>query len=531
MILRKPYAFLIKNFKLLHLILTILFSICIYKNTGIITFLNEYISTPKIITNIDAMGSMFPLYMFIIPVIIIIICTIILCIMYNKKKAYLLYIFCILVSIASFALYNYCYNLVIDMQVEIIGIRTVNIIRDLYTMVVLLNSIVVIFTLVRATGFDIKKFNFVKDLQELNIVDEDSEEFELELNIDSNEIKRGFKRKLRYLKYGYVENKFIINVIILLLIALVMFVIYFINTIYYKNYNQTVTFQTDYFVMHVDNAFITSKDYNGNKLTDNALVIIDLKIKSFLNKGRLLDSVNSSLVVNDKVYSHSEKYRDYLFDLGVVYEEQLIYPNNSNYLLVFEIPKEDINSEMTFRYANGFDVFASNLIPKYITVKLSPFNLDGEIENKKYEIGENIDISESTLGNAVINIDNYEIGSNLTINYNFCPTKLECYESTEYVKPSLGNYDKSLLMISGNITINDTLVNVYDLYSFISKYGKIEYTINGINKKMGVSIKRVNPVNKKNNTEYLEIIKEIESAESISLKFYIRNKSYEYILK
>ena len=190
------------------------------------------------------------------------------------------------------------------MQVEIIGVRTVNIIRDLYTMVILLNSIVVIFTLVRATGFDIKKFNFVKDLQELNIVDEDSEEFELELNIDSNEIKRGFKRKLRYLKYGYVENKFIINVIILLLIALVIFIIYFINTIYYKNYNQTVTFQTDYFVMHVDNAFITSKDYNGNKLTDNALVIIDLKIKSFLNKGRLLDSVNSSLVVNDKVYSH-----------------------------------------------------------------------------------------------------------------------------------------------------------------------------------------------------------------------------------
>ncbi len=531
MILKKPYAFLIKNFKLLHFILTILLSISLYRTTGIISFFNEYLKTPKLLNNIESLGTLFPLYMFIIPLVIILVCIIILCVLFNKKKPYLLYIIVITFCVGLLALYNISYNMIIDMQVALANIRTVRIIRDLYTVVVVVNGVITLLMLIRATGFDIKKFNFVKDLQELNIDEKDNEEFELDLSVDSNEIRRGFRRKLRYLKYVYVEKKFLINMIILILLAVICFTFYFVKMIYHKNYDQSVTFQTDYFVMHIDDVYVTNKDYQGNKLTDKYLVIVDLKLKSFTTKGRELDTVNCSLIVGNNTYSHTNKYRDFLTDLGVVYDEQLIYTKNLNYLLVYEIPINSIDKDMTFRYTNGFDIFANNLNPKYVKVKLKLNNLDTNHINKKYEIGDTINFEDSIIDNTSLVINTYEINNTLTRNYRFCVNKDECYDSIEYIKPSIGNYDKSLIMIDGSIDFNDNISGIYNLYNFISKFGKIEYTIGDINKKMMIPFKRVTPNNNIDDIYYLEIIKEIENANNISIKFYIRNRSYEYVLK
>ena len=47
-------------------------------------------------------------------------------------------------------------------------------------------------------------------MSELNISDEDNEEFELEVNVDTEDIKSKFNRKKRFIKYVYLENKTII---------------------------------------------------------------------------------------------------------------------------------------------------------------------------------------------------------------------------------------------------------------------------------------------------------------------------------
>ena len=44
MILKKPYAFLIKNFRLIHLILTIPLIYITYKTTAVSNFFREYVS-------------------------------------------------------------------------------------------------------------------------------------------------------------------------------------------------------------------------------------------------------------------------------------------------------------------------------------------------------------------------------------------------------------------------------------------------------------------------------------------------------
>ena len=44
MILRKPYAFLIKNFKIIHLFISILMGYLLYKSYNIVTFFSESVT-------------------------------------------------------------------------------------------------------------------------------------------------------------------------------------------------------------------------------------------------------------------------------------------------------------------------------------------------------------------------------------------------------------------------------------------------------------------------------------------------------
>ena len=73
MILKKPYAFLIRYFKLIHTVLLILMIYLLYRTNVILNFFQEYISADKIITGKDFTGELFSQWMFTLPFIIIVI--------------------------------------------------------------------------------------------------------------------------------------------------------------------------------------------------------------------------------------------------------------------------------------------------------------------------------------------------------------------------------------------------------------------------------------------------------------------------
>lgn len=554
MILRKPYAFIIKHFKLLHLILLALFGISIYRLSAIGAFLKQYLENPVVFNrfSVDAyfttnnitemlaeLDSLFPFYVFLVPLIVILVTLVILFILYSKKKPYLLYIIIITYSIALLAFYGIIYNLVSQMQTTLVDTRFANIMRDFTNIVMIAGIILSIFILVRATGFDIKKFNFVKDLQELDISEEDNAEFEVELNVDSNVIRRKIRKIIRYLKYTYYERRFIINLALTSVIVIAGFVIYFVVMVHHKDYNQTATFGSSDFTMHIDNVYLTNKDYLGNVISDKYLVIVDLDIKSSYAKGKRLDISNCALIVNDKKYLHTAKYRDLLYDIGTVYEDNLIYSrteNNkkrtdfkTNYLLVYEIPASYIDDKMTFRYTMDFDVFADTVRPKYARVKLTPINLDKNIEVTTYELADSISFKQSVMSNLYLTIDSYEINQTMAEYYRFCTSTKECFDSVEYITPSIGNIDKTVLKLTGKLE-NSNIVGIYNLYNLVDKFGKIEYKIGDTTKKTSI-IGKINTNHNSNDTYYIEIPKEVEQADKISLKFNVRNKVYEYILK
>ena len=132
-----------------------------------------------------------------------------------------------------------------------------------------------------------------------------------------------------------------------------------------------------------------------------------------------------------------------------------------------------------------------------------------------------------------LKINSFEINDKFKVDYKFCITDNECYDSYEYIVPNFkNNYDKTILKINGNIDLKETNINSNNLYEFMKNYGTIIYTVNGITKKQNVSLEEVKLSKTTiNNTYYVEILKEIKDAENVSIEFNLRNNKYIYKLK
>ena len=190
MVLRKPYAFLIKHFKLLHIILTALISYSIYKTNLIIHFYNEYINSSQVIIGSNVQVSLFNFFIFFAPFLVILFAMILFAVMYNKKKPFIFYIILIIVNIISIAIYGITYSNILSMQNNIVNVRTASFIRDLLYINLILQTVIIVISTIRATGFEIKKFDFVRDLQDLKIEVKDNEEFEVDVNFDTDRFNR-----------------------------------------------------------------------------------------------------------------------------------------------------------------------------------------------------------------------------------------------------------------------------------------------------------------------------------------------------
>jgi len=533
MILRKPYAFLIKYFKLIHVFLVIPLCYLLYRTNVILNFFQEYISSEHIISGIDFTGELFNTWMFALPFLIILILGILLGVMFYKKKPKVFYIYNVLVMIALLIVYNIGYNMIGILEVQTIETRTLRLMRDVFTIVMLLQGLSLIITFIRATGFDIKKFDFNRDLEKLDITDADAEEFEVSVELETNVFKREFRKKLRFFKYIYVENKFVIKGLFLIAFAVVCFMVYMNLTIYNKTYKQGETFSSNEFSMSISNSYLTNRNHKGNKITDNYLLIIELNIKANY-ENITLNTAKAELKIKDHTYYPNNLYDNSLIDLGVVYGHEVIDSNNfKKILLVYEISGELINEKMAFKYLDSIQSGHNKMNPKYIKIKLNPYNLDSAAKSEIVDLNKGIELNEKVLNTTSIELNSFELQEKFKVDYKYC-NKGNCYDSIEYLKPILNtNYDKALLKIEGQASMDNDLnnKNIHDLYTIINYFGKIKYR-SGNKTKYYTSLTRI--ISKKAvgiNSCYIEVPKEIISSEQVSLIIDVRDKSYEYIIK
>jgi hypothetical protein len=125
------------------------------------------------------------------------------------------------------------YNTLGIIEVETPSPRSLRVIRDVASIICYIQYASIIIIGIRAVGFNIKKFNFGEDLQELEIEVTDNEEFELTVGVDSNKIGRTLRKSKREIKYFVIENAFIL-ILISFAIITTMGITIFLNT---KVYN------------------------------------------------------------------------------------------------------------------------------------------------------------------------------------------------------------------------------------------------------------------------------------------------------
>ena len=342
MVFRKPYGFLIKNFRLIHLIISgiliylVTYSNRIYKfiNSCIIDVVNRY----NAVSYID-----YKIYIFI-GISLILFVSIYWLFKYKDKprKIYVLSIFgYLLVGVYIFIVFSYFSGLPND----VIDQKTIRAYRDIMLIMLCFQYLIIIIMLLRGFGFDIKKFNFTKDIQELDLTSEDAEEVEVDLSLDATSVMRGVRKQKRELGYFFKEYKFFILTIIFILLIIGGYFSYSYFSKKYKVYNEG-----DYIGY---NYYISVKDSYYNIDGSKNYIIIQFDVSKKGRKDRL--DVNKLVLKIDKEEYIPNKNICYGFDMiGNCYKKQYITDTFSNYILVYEV--KNLNMESSYLiYKESYD--------------------------------------------------------------------------------------------------------------------------------------------------------------------------------
>ena len=531
MILRKPYAFLIKHFKMLHILLSACIFYLIYRTGTMINYINNYVDNTISVVGDEIVGTLFNTGIFLLPILIIVFAGILLTIMTIKEKPRLFYIIVIIVEVAILLVYFYAYGVFSSMEETILDMRTIKALRDILFYVIIAQTGFSVFAVVRGVGFDIKKFNFGNDLQELEISAADNEEFEVALDFDLNDKKRAGRKVYRHIKYWILEHKKLFIISMSILIAIITAIICVDYAKNHKTYPQGKTLTMNGFSMTVNNSYLVSTDIKGNNITgDNAyLVVADLSIRCNENKPKTLKTGAIELNIAGDIYHHTDKYNYQLADLGNVYNNQAIGQDEKRYLLVYEIPATSSVSKMKIGFRDTLRKKTT-----YISLHLKQFK--AKKTSKNYALGHTIDFSESTIGKSSLKITSYEIRNKFTLNYKYCSPRKRCVKSVEYLTPNLfnSNYNKSLLKLNADFKLDDSIASteVYDFYTLMKMFAKIEYVIDDEVKYQNVYLGSIKSTKiKQENIYYIEVFQEIKIADSIAIIFTIRDREYKYYLK
>ena len=520
MILRKPYAMFIKLFRPIHFIFVFCIGILIYYQNRILSFFNNYLYTSEVVSTDNIKQTLFSNYLYLIPIFLIVLSLLLFGIMFRKNKPYKYYFISIFLFLVILVLNIYVSNFLTVFQDTTVTIKSVKLIHDLVLMSILLESVLLVIYIIRGLGVDFKHFNFDSDISKLDIDEKDKEEFELDLKFDFNETKRKRKERLRNFKYLYLENKFLINLIVSV-ISVMLIIIVALVIIKHNSYNKEgKEYNLDSFNIIVEETNILNTNYEGNRITDNYLIVVKARLKSY-NISKSLYSKDFTLKFSNAKAHITKEYNNYLSDIGKAYNNENLTNEYETYLFVYELPKKFITSDMFLSYNNlGYD----------FDIKLNPKNLTYGNKAIKSKIKKTLNFNDS-LGDISFKIKDYDINDFYEINYDYCISNDNCLESKEYLRPSIDeNFDKTILKLDVDYTDN-TKLNLSNFYNLLEKFGDIYYKKDDHWEIQDDDFEQIVSNRGSNYYLYIGVNNEIKDASNIKFVFNIRGIKYEYILK
>lgn len=505
MVVRKPYKFLIKNFKKIHIFISLLLMYICFESNNILNYFNKLIDGTGIRLESLSYINNFIVFLIVLAIVGFIIIYIL---MRYKKKPKKLYLITILGYIGVIIILLVSYSYLREIRTEYIEQKTIRLYRDFIQIGIYYQYVIIVIMLLRGLGLNLKKFDFDKELKEFEIEDRDNEEVEINVDLDYNKIDRKINRTKRELKYYYLENKLFILIIlgfVLLIGGFNLFKNLYVNNIQYS-LDKEVKIGNYYFT--VTDSYVSNVDFSNQVIDNNKnYVVVKFKIRSDLELGNY-NIDNFSLKYKDEYYYANKVLCKKFYDIGNCYNKQDVTSVYNPYIVVFELDNNNVNNNLIFNVRNGAEDY---------NFKLKTNNN----MSKEFKLNENIDFSNTILENNKYKITSYNLNNRFDYNYENCLSTGECNTFNSYVSSQVG------LIMELNVE-SEILSGALNESVFIEYYGKLKYKIQD---KEYTSTLNNKTSNKITNKVYLEVDKEINNADSIWFEFDIRGDKIKYILK
>ena len=483
MIIRKPYAFLIKNFKKIHIALLIVSLYLAFKVIEINSFVNEFMNLGIYDLYANPITNHITFFMNVAIIFMIVGCSALLLLLRHKNKPWKLYLFPLVNYIFLFFMMFVIKGFFKSYSVSV-DAADLRFARDLLVIFVIVQLPLVGIFIVRTFGLDINKFNFNSDEEFLQLSEEDREEIEISIDIDVNTFKRFFRRFLRNISYVYEEHKLISRVIIGIISFVLIANIYTLVFVTNKSYEETDNYNYNGFTIKVNNSYFTNKDYKGDVISkNNNFVIVNFTIKNNSKESRNFDTSRFHLKASNLDYTTTESiFGEEFYDLGF---------------------QEKDNKSILRK------------------IKLKLIDLNETKQEEEYKIGDSVKIDILNKEDD-ISIDSSTLVDSFDYSLRKCVVS-QCYsESTYYLSP---DGSKTLILeFASNIWESTEIVD------FLGKCAKIKYKdSDGMERELNINF-----AVKKNyfgKVSYITVPKEIENSDILQLIIKLRNRKIKYYLK
>ena len=535
MILKKPYAFLIRHFRWIHLLLLVPMAYLIHRSFRIVSFFRTYVSNNYTTSIINIAAEHISFFMYLAVLFIILSVLAIYYLMRQKKKSTKLYFFILLYYIFLFVLIGLTYSILSSMEHNLITAQTARAYRDISVVLCLPQYFFFLYTLIRGIGFDIKKFNFAGDLKDLEITDIDSEEFEFHVNVEGYKIERTARRFVREMTYYVKENTFVFSCIAAVFVIFIGTLLYLHYGVYNKTYRTTDKMTHNSFTLQVADSMVSNLSYNGNMITEGKYyLVLKLLIENKTNRDYDLDYTNFRLVLNNKnIYPLLDR-GEHFVDFGKPYlGEKIKKQSKEYYTLSYEIDASDLTNEYTIKILESIDFKVGEIAAKYKLIKLNPPKIDKVEDVDTLEIGKIINLKQTNLDYSTFQLNGYQFVGSYMYDYEYCKTENNCRTLKDNITPNVsGTIEKTTLLVLNNNFHLDPESDYFDALrtdaKFASQFLALRTTKNG-ETKLTSMYNRTTSFMK--NVFVFEIRQEVLEAEQVELLLTVRDKRYIYRLK
>lgn len=536
MILRKPYAFLIKHFRLIHLVLTLALLYVVRKTHIVVSFFNSYVSNGYSYQTGSDVSGLYINWFMLLSIFLIVVATIaIYYLLKYKEKPVRMYVVMVIYYVILFGMLFWYSGIISKMAQTVLSAKSARLYRDISLIIYVPQYIFIIFCFIRAVGFDIKKFNFQNDLKEMQITNEDNEEVEVGLDLDTYKTARFFRRLKREFHYYFIENKLIISVILVIVMFSSIIIFYKTRKTYDLSYSQNDQFVHQNFTVNIKDSIITTLDQKGNEIDDfDYYLVLKTYIKNNDVKQVKLDTDSFAISVGGEritpTLDRSTFFSDYA---NPYYGDYIPSGKEMDIALVYRLTKEQIKKSFKLKLLSSFNTNKDNLVTKYAIVNLNPIILDSITDIGRYDKGVKVSFANTNVGNSILTVTNYIVTTSYVYDYNVCYSDNNCVTkkdiaSIDYTK---GNGSFTLLVLDYDFDLDKETTygkSVKNNNQFFTDFASIRSSKGNYDEEYDVI--DVTPKTLKDKL-VLQVQGDISNSDNLELLITIRNKRYIINLK